>query len=243
MVNKKTPMPESGGNEVVKQKKGKLSSKYIIITSCALITLIAIVGLIYWIVTANQKLIFEDDFSDKNSGWTHSSGSDEWGGRIYENGGLAIDVKKLLWIRSSNDNLPEIDDFIVETDVKWLTAPPDSSGYYGFDIIESSRNYNYYRYVLDTSDGSYLLNKLDEDEWYYLEKGTVSPAIRNGNQINRMKIARRGPILEFYVNDTLLTTLTDYSFTKGSIDLVVGTFKGENTYAQALFDNFKLYMP
>jgi peroxiredoxin len=186
------------------------------------------------------KVTISDDFADKNSGWETYATKDAQ--CEYVRGGLSIRFKQAYWCHSWNSSLPELDDFAVETDVKWLTRPPAVPEYYGLDFEESKTSY-YYRFIIDTSNGTYMISKLYMDEWYNLKKGTYSPAINKYSETNKMKIARRGAKIEFYVNDILLATMTDNSFTKGSIKLLVGTFEREVTYVEALFDNFKLSIP
>jgi hypothetical protein len=58
-----------------------------------------------------------------------------------------------------------------------------------------------------------------------------------------LKIVCQGAKITAYVNDEYLTTVTDYSFSKGLSGLLVGKFKGAHFDADALFDNVKIYVP
>ena len=69
-----------------------------------------------------------------------------------------------------------------------------------------------------------------------LREWTPTAAINQGlNVANRLKIIANGADMGFYVNDILLTQLSDTALTEGRIGLDAGSFAGNAL--QVTFDN------
>jgi hypothetical protein len=69
-----------------------------------------------------------------------------------------------------------------------------------------------------------------------LPEWTATAAINQGlNVANRLKVIANGSDLGFYVNDILLTQLSDSSLSEGRIGLDAGSFAGNAL--QVSFDN------
>lgn len=196
------------------------------------------------------KVIFEDDFNSPNSGWATVRSPDYT--VAYKQNGLSIAVNKLnsAYV-TQNSGLADPDDFIVEIDVKGLTVQSSPSGYYVISFRRSDDN-NGYAYKVRAT-GSYTIEKWVKGQYTTLKEWTGLPAISTITTVNRLEVACRGPNLKFYINDILMTTLTDYSLKTGEIMIGVGVGLGPATpptslylspiYAEALFDNFKVSVP
>jgi hypothetical protein len=68
---------------------------------------------------------------------------------------------------------------------------------------------------------------------------TSTEAINQGlNVANRLKVIANGPNLAFYVNDILLTEISDSTLAEGLVALDAGSFAG--TALQVSFDNVSI---
>jgi len=188
-----------------------------------------------------DEVIFEDDLSNPNSGWDTGIFQDYE--IAYTHGGLYIKVDKADSAGLSiNNNIAELDDFVIETDVKWLTEQSVQSGYYAIDVRKSD-GYNCYRFGVNIGDNICWIGKQINGELSNVEVVSYSTATNRGTAVNRMKITCQGANLKFYINDTLLANSTDYSLKKGKIALRVGRYKDTYHGVEALFDNFKVSIP
>jgi hypothetical protein len=125
-------------------------------------------------------------------------------------------------------------DFAVEVDAWQRSGPVESSYGILFRMVDGSQ---FYRFDI-TGSGLYIIERRDADgKWTRLVPDwTATPAINQGlNVANRLKVIASGDSLTFYVNDILLTQLTDPAYTSGSLALDAGSFGGGDL--QVSFDN------
>lgn len=82
--------------------------------------------------------------------------------------------------------------------------------------------------------GDYYVGKVENGTYQDILKWTVNDAINKGNATNVLQITAKGNTLSFYANGTLLTTITDSTFSSGRV--------GTLAYAQVLteFDDLKV---
>ncbi len=128
-------------------------------------------------------------------------------------------------------------DFVLEVDA-WLRAgPPESS--YGV-LFRVQDNGQFYRFDV-TGNGLYMIERRAADgTWARLvPEWTSTAAINQGlNVANRLKIIAAGPELAFYVNDILLTQVSDATLVEGLVALDAGSFAGNSL--QVSFDNLSI---
>lgn len=128
-------------------------------------------------------------------------------------------------------------DFVLEVDA-WLRAgPPESS--YGV-IFRAQDDGQFYRFDI-TGNGLYMVERRAADgTWARLiPEWTATAAINQGlNVANRLKVIAAGSDLAFYVNDILLTQLSDATLGEGVIALDAGSFAGNAL--QVSFDNLSI---
>lgn len=125
-------------------------------------------------------------------------------------------------------------DFVLEVDAWQRAGPLDSS--YGV-LFRMADGQQFYRFEIN-GNGQYLIERRDADGvWTRLVPDwTASPAINPGlNVANRLKVIASGSDLTFYVNDILLTQLSDATYAGGLVALDAGTFAGVDL--QVSFDN------
>ncbi len=125
-------------------------------------------------------------------------------------------------------------DFALEVDVWQRSGPVESS--YGVLFRKVDGN-QFYRFDI-TGSGLYIVERRDADgRWTRLVPDwTPTAAINQGlNVANRLKIIAAGNELTFYVNEMLLTQVTDSTYSGGAIALDAGSFGGGDL--QVTFDN------
>jgi hypothetical protein len=190
------------------------------------------------------SVIFEDDFSNPNSGWLVASEADAKA--EYLNGRYRLLNKKdgYSWgVR--NLEIGQLDDFVFEVDAQWY-GTSSSYNYYGI-VFRVQDNDNYYVFYVSSGDGTYAIDKKVKGTVSELKGWTKSTYTKKGTAVNRLKVVCQGSQISVYVNDSLLTTISDSSLSRGYIGLMVG--KGASTYsltvpdADAVFDNLKISAP
>jgi len=190
-----------------------------------------------------HKLLFEDDFSDPDSGWLVYS--DEACEVVYDNGEFSLLAKSISRVASSTNTLiGRPGDFIVEVDVRKLSPEKRSKGGLLFrqQNGEPSDTDGWYSFLIDVGNGRYEIGKRLDGIDSFLKKSTFSDYIWMGGNtvVNRLKVSCKGTQIEVYVNGYILDTVTDDSFSSGNITLTCYAGPGNNP-AHYYFDNFKLY--
>ena len=125
-------------------------------------------------------------------------------------------------------------DFVLEVDAWQRGGAPESS--YGV-LFRVQDDGQFYRFDI-TGNGLYMIERRAADGTWtrLLREWTSTAAINQGlNVANRLKVIANGPDLAFYVNDILLTQLSDSSLSEGRIGLDAGSFAGNAL--QVSFDN------
>jgi len=185
-----------------------------------------------------RRVIFMDDFSNPNSGWTKAS--DEYVDYKYEGGEYHIVVKKpgFYWAQSSNANLGQLTDFALEVDARFLSAPGPDSGEY-MVLFRFQKPGECYWFTIRPYYGTYAIRKFSP-EYHVLKDWTYSDYINKGTSTNRLKVVCQGAEISVYVNGYYLTSLTDYSISKGDVQMAVwpSSYQGD-----VIFDNLEIYVP
>jgi hypothetical protein len=183
-------------------------------------------------VTSSQ-LVYEDDFSNPNSGWTQSSAAEGEG--YYKDGEFHGVVKMWDWSAwQFNRNAGRFKDFIIEEDIRLASGPKDSA--YGL-IFRCQDDDNFYRFLI-SANGSYLIGARLDGKWTELQRWTMSPYIKQDTGINHLKVICKGTQIEVQVNGYHLTTVVGDSFTDGYVG---GIIYASEPNAHVAFDNLKVY--
>ena len=162
-------------------------------------------------------LIYEDDFSNPNSGWPRES-TEEYE-CDFEDGEYHILVKAFdmaAWVW--NRDLGQLSDFALEIDARVISGSLKS----GYGVVFRFKDTdNFYRFLV-SGDGFYHVGKSIKGKWRNLgEQWTKSYFITMGYRINHLKVVCKGSQIEVYVNGHHLTTVTDDSFTEGYVGMIV----------------------
>jgi len=190
--------------------------------------------------------LFADRLADDTSGWNLQSVPKNYTVSL-SGGTLALenDKQKLLW-----EPLPGVrtySDFALMADAT-LTKGDANNGY-GFYIRgtagQGSELASYYRFEL-YGDGSYAIFKGSTDANgksvdAKLVNFLLNPAIAKKGKTNHVQIIARGSKLSFIVNNHLLQTVTDTSYTSGTIALFVSNLPEAKPGAQAQFSKLLVY--
>jgi len=199
-----------------------------------------------YLTTTKTNIIFEDDFSDPNSGWYVDSWNDA--DLKYQDGGYRITIKRAdtAYI-GINERIGQLDNFVVELDARWLTQEASSVGVYGISFRDKDEDNNYYFLVFPGPDygpgKGYVVGKVVNGTQSTLTPETYSASINRGTATNRLKVVCKGTQISAYANGNLLKTITDNSLSSGIVAPKVYRFKNTYSYADALFDNFKITIP
>jgi hypothetical protein len=184
------------------------------------------------------SVIYQDDFSDFNSGWPSDDFTE--GSTGYYNGQYHIVVNETnyaVWAASSTGVYGDV---IVEADGVKLGGPDENE--FGL-LCRFVDNGNFYAATI-ASDGYYFIwRRINNGDWEMvgMETGEFSEAIHTGTQSNRIRLECIGSSLTLYANGTLLRQVQDSSLTSGDVGLYAGTFEEAGT--DVLFDNFVITQP
>lgn len=182
------------------------------------------------------RVLYEDDFSSPASGWVRESLEDRE--LDYEAGEYHILVKPLYWTAWARPSAGPFADFVLEVDVRPVSAQGLSGG--GLIFRASEDEDDFYAFFIVT-DGTYALSVFSDNEWVELVPSEWSPSIKTGSDTNHLKVVCQGSQIELYCNETLLATVTDDTFARGDVGVIVTNTSEPN--ARFAFDNFKVLEP
>ncbi len=184
-----------------------------------------------------DRILFQDDFSDPNSGWTRFKA--DWGITDYINGRYRIGVGINYTDLWANPGL-DFADVRIEVDAQAIAG----SEYNSFGVIcRYQDDANFYFFILSNA-GYYAIVKMEDGEQYQLtpeRQLAVRGIIRPGSQVNRVQAECVGDTLRLYANGHLLAEVQDDTFTHGDVGLIAGAFTDAGVVVE--FDNFVVLKP
>ncbi len=178
-------------------------------------------------------LLLADDFDDPASGWLVLV-TDE-GEQGYDQGAYRIAVYGVdfaAWGYPEPEN--DFADFVIEVDAHRVDGPEDNE--YGI-ITRMQPDGSFYLFSI-SSTGHASIQKHIGEEWEYLVDWTESAAVRQGGEINRLRVTCQGARLRFFVNGQAVAEADDAGFRSGNIGLLASA--GEVTGVVAAFDNLRV---
>lgn len=179
------------------------------------------------------EVIFEDDFSNPNSGWYTSNTSK--GIAAYEAGELTIEVMAPDYVIWSEVEY-SLDEMVMVVDARVIQGVGDAD--FGFVCgIQDNDNFT----VLEVSeDGYFSIWKYQAGEFISLVDWTYSDEVAAGGPYV-MAAYCGSDGLALALDGVLLAEVVDPDFVPGNIGLLGGTF--EKTGFKVGFDNFFLMQP
>ncbi len=187
--------------------------------------------------SANNNVLFQDDFSNPSSGWDRHH--DDTVSLDYENGLYHIVVNLPNYDAWSNPGL-NFTDVRIEVDAGKVAGPDDND--FGVICRYNPAGPDFYAFLI-SSDGYYGILKHQSGKQTLLHgpKMDISPAIATGVAENHITAICAGPTLTLIVNGVQLATVQDNDFASGDIGLIAGTFEEPGT--SILFDNLSVLQP
>jgi hypothetical protein len=205
------------------------------------------------------KIPFFDDFSDTNSGWHNgaimSSGNitEYINGsyRIYVGSPHQLQMSILNPLSAPRDVRIEVDALKVagtdQNNIGIICRYEDGNTFYLLEISSDGRA-NINKYVNgepsdipeNTPTKSPVETGMSWNELVNLMQG-VYESIHTGATTNHIRADCIGNNISLYVNGEMIISVTDYSFSSGSVGLAAGTY--DNGGTDILFDNFSVVRP
>lgn len=152
---------------------------------------------------------------------------------------LAID--DLVWESSINQSKiydihmvadEQLSDFDFEVTIKFEDEQDEFHGV----IFRKMNEDQYYRFQI-TPLGEYAIYRDGENSVSSLVGPIYSSSILTGKgQWNRLRIKAIGSVFEFYINDTLVTSLTESALPAGGIGLYTCTCNGSDSSSVSFYD-------
>jgi hypothetical protein len=181
-----------------------------------------------------DQLLFEDDFSDTESGWPRS---ELWNyGSGYTEGSYQIwvNIPNFVYASNRDTNLGD-----VRMEVEARKASGTDYSYYGLVCRRVDLDNSYLFFV--GPDGFYAVAKMVEGEIMPVGMAQFLPSeiINQGSTSNLIRADCVGEQLRLIVNGRVLVEVHDSEFTFGCVGMLAGTFSEPEIVA--LFDNFKIF--
>lgn len=181
----------------------------------------------------SAKLIFSDEFVDNRNNWFTGSFSEE------ERDIIKDGVFQVHWSgKGTSFELYEVrplTDFIVQVDC--VVIKGDLNGSCGI-VFAHNRGVGMYKYEVFNDYYRLSLVQTDKDVELLLEgdpKGIVKP-----NNTNRLKVIRHNGQVQLFLNDRLLDSDDDITFTSGKIGISTSSYDETNA-VEVWFDNFFIW--
>ena len=183
-----------------------------------------------------QDVLFQDDFSDPNSGWDRLSTED--GLTDYQDGAYRIYVNTTNTDVWANPGM-SFTDTVIEVDATKIAG--DDNNDFGL-ICRYKDSDNFYFFVV-SSDGYYGIGKISKGDQQLVGMESMLPSeiINQGDATNQLRAECVGSSLKIYVNGELLADIQDTDFTSGDVGLLAGSFTVPGT--DIYFDNFVVRKP
>ncbi len=187
--------------------------------------------------TPQVEILFQDDFSDPDSGWDRRQDSD--GVTDYTGDGayrIRVDTPNLeVWANPGRN----FKDVRIEVDATKVAGPDDND----FGVLCRYVDTQNFYFFLISSDGYFGIGKKVNDETQVIgaENLESHTAIRQGTTTNHIRADCVGNTLSLYANGTLLRTVSDDTFQEGDVGLMAGTYAEPGV--EIFFDNFVVYKP
>jgi len=185
---------------------------------------------------AGSDVLFSDDFSDEQSGWTTY---DDYDGEVtYKNGYFSIrdyaDPEPAVYTRAQQ----HFTDFVLEVDT-WLVNGTDDNWHVVAFRMQNESSYYDFRI---SADGYYAAAKFVDGEPVALLETDESIYINTGvDAVNTIRIECIGNVLGFAVNGHVLGQITDSTFSGGDVSLAAFALSG--TFTEVGFDNLVITEP
>ncbi len=185
---------------------------------------------------SSPKVIYQDDFSNPDSGWsraTQANGLADYDDGVYR---ILVNTPNTdIWGlagRSFGDVRVEVDAFKVSG---------DRNNRFGI-VCRASEAVKFYVFII-SSDGYYGIGKIKGLDYQLIGMDAMlrSDKIPRGSGMIRLRADCVGNTLSLYVNDEMIYQTQDTEFDSGDAGLIAGTYSIPGTDIR--FDNFEVLQP
>jgi hypothetical protein len=184
------------------------------------------------------KLLFQDDFSNPDSGWdvrkTDNGASGYRDGRYF----IRVDTPKYqLW---SSPGRPVKGDVIVDVTAGLGSGPAENE----MGVICRYQDKNNFMYASIGTDGYYAIVEIKDNNSTILtgnSKFVSSDAIPVRSESYNIRLACEGNTYTLFVNGEQIDSATSNFFTEGDVGLLAGTF--DQGGVEVLYDDFTASVP
>ena len=198
------------------------------------------------LATQRGNPLFQDEFTNNTNGWSIQSYPGEFSVAL-GNGTLKLenDNNKLLWELIPGDK--KYGDFQLSVDAV-LSKGSQDNGYGVYIRSTLSPNSSitaFYRFEL-YGDGSFAIFKGTTDANGVVTTPRIvdytnNTAIQKQGGVNHITISAKGSSLQFIVNGQTLSTVTDATYSSGSVALFVSNLQKAQPGAVATFSHLAIY--
>ena len=177
-----------------------------------------------------------DTFVSYANGWPYRDNySDDCG---VENFNIQVGILKwdlvnkndCLWYEKPQ--LGVLGDFNYFIDVRHISGDPTDD----YGVIFHDQGSEYYYFGISEGNQDFLFSIYTQGAWKSLVDWTDSSVIRNG-EVNRIGVIAKGPIYQFYINDSMVATYDDDTLLYGE-NGVAAEPRGQEMVLE--YDNFEL---
>jgi hypothetical protein len=186
--------------------------------------------------TPALEVVYEDDFSDPESGWERYNQAD--GVLDYDQDGyrMYVNAVNTYWVQANQDH----PDIRVQADAQFSGGPDQN--HFGVMCRLDTNTWEAYMFLI-TSQGQYGIAKYSNNALTFLGDGKMpsSEVIKQGQAVNQIRGDCLGSTLSLWVNGEKLLEVTDDALSEGDVGLVTGSKVEPGT--EIVFDNFILYAP
>jgi len=113
------------------------------------------------------------------------------------------------------------------------------SGDYGGILFRGNDSNNQFYHFDVYSDGSYQLLQADSTHEKVLKSGIAAPFYTGNNQYNLIAVVARGNTLDLYVNQQLVDSVTDGTYSQGMVGVLAGC--NNNCPTKVAYNNAKVW--
>lgn len=181
--------------------------------------------------------LFEDDFSNQESGWPITSDTSGYNGYNEENYRIFVTQPNMVIWATPGQSFTDVS---IEVDATKVGGDDDNQ----FGVVCRHTDLDNLYVIMISSDGFYgFFKKINNSEFTLIgaEQMNVSEAINQGDATNHIRVDCIGSNLALYVNNTLVDQVQDNGLTSGDIGLMAGTFDIPGTDIR--FDNLIVTNP
>lgn len=159
------------------------------------------------------EVLFEDDFEADQDNWGMVDGITIEAGQIRL---LLGEPSNYIWSTVG----PNFDDIDYQVDTRKLGGPDDNS--FG-QVFRFQDEKNFYTFEI-SSDGYYVVNKLEDGLWTALIDWSASPLIDVGASDNRLSTIIQGNYFTFLINGVQVDSVVDDTFKDGGIGVIASSY-------------------